>query len=255
VLPTPHGPTDAPLPESTQDATVGTGRTPDEVALLRVVEHLADVPDGEGEDVDATDDAAADDTPGDDTADEAPGDDDAPRDEAPAAAVDEPAAPEPVPAPAVAVEEVGPVAAALSDTRHRIDELNPTERIFLAQQRALIVGLCPDPGDAEAVGALFDRVRQQWIDAEDRPDPRPLADAFGVALGDLVCAQAPDLTWATCSDRYGTEIVLARVDPEVLVYPIAAVGQYWETAAPGWFLTHLASVVHGVVPDLAPTDA
>jgi hypothetical protein len=144
--------------------------------------------------------------------------------------------------------EVGPVAAALSDTRHTIDGLNPAELLFLAQQRALVAGLCDDPGDATAVGALFDRVREQWAQAEDRPDPRSLADAFGVALGDLVRAQAPALDWAVCSDRYGTEIVLAQRTPEVLVYPIAAVAQYWESAAQGWFVRHLADVVHGVVP-------
>ena len=145
-------------------------------------------------------------------------------------------------------DEVGPVAAALSDTRHTIDGLNPAELLFLAQQRALVAGLCDDPGDATAVGALFDRVREQWAQAEDRPDPRSLADAFGVALGDLVRAQAPALDWAVCSDRYGTEIVLAQRTPEVLVYPIAAVAQYWESAAQGWFVRHLADVVHSVVP-------
>ncbi|MFC0644338.1 DUF3806 domain-containing protein [Cellulomonas phragmiteti] len=289
MLPTPHGPTDAPLPVSTGDATVDTGRTPDEVALLRVVEHLAEVPDGDPEDTvdddaahagdDATPDAeTVDPTPEDeagepDDADDEPADqaddaDDAPADEPADQAEDEPAdqaddqaddvaadqaataaAP---PAPAV---EVGPVAAALSDTRHRIDELNAAERLFLAQQRALVGELCPDPSDAEAVGALFDRVREAWVQSPDRPDLQPLADAFGVALGDLVCAQAPDLGWATCSDRFGTEIVLAREDPEVLVYPIAAVAQHWLDASPGWLVRHLATVVHGVSPEPAASDA
>ena len=110
-----------------------------------------------------------------------------------------------------------------------------------------VAELCEDPSDAEAVSALFDRVREQWTQAEDKPDLQPLADAFGIALGDLVCADAEDLGWATCSDRYGTEIVLAREDPEVLVYPVAAVLQNWPYAGPGWFLRHLRTVVRGVV--------
>ncbi|MBO3089925.1 DUF3806 domain-containing protein [Cellulomonas dongxiuzhuiae] len=237
MLPTPHGPTDVPLPAGAGDATVDKGRAPDEVALLRVVEHLADVPDGAAADGEPVSDEATQD-PADDTAGD-PADDTA----------DNPA---PDPAPTAAYE-IGPVAAALSDTRHRIDELNAPERLFLAQQRALVAGLCADPSDAALVGALFDRVREQWQQADDRPDPRPLADVFGIALGDLVCAQAEDLGWATCSDRHGTEIVLAREDPEILVYPVAAVAQHWDEASPGWFQRHLATVVHGVLQDRAPT--
>lgn len=306
MLPTPHGPTDVPLPAGTGDATVDTGRTPDEVALLRVVEHLADVPDGEddagtdtvaethdattaddaGTDEAGTDDAGTDDAvpgavddeagtaqetapddvaadvlPADDAAADAAPADDAPADDAPTDPEDAaPGATAAAPGPADAPEpppvfEVGPVAAALSDTRHRIDELNPPEQLFLAQQRALVAGLCDDPSDAALVGALFDRVRAQWIEAEDRPDARPLADAFGIALGDLVCAQARDLRWATFSDRFGTEIVLASENPAVVVYPIAAVAQHWQDAAPGWFLRHLATVLQGVAAEAVTADA
>lgn len=276
MLPTPHGPTDAPLPGRTGDTTVDTGRTPDEGALLRVVEHLAEVPDGDPDDAaparetdapgdappDAADDQAAatdDEVETDDetgveveTDDEVEADDEAETgvDVEAETAPDQPAAQTPPGAEHDDVvapdDEVGPVAAALSDTRHRIDELNAAERLFLGQQRALVGELCHDPGDVDGVSALFDRVRAQWLAADDRPDLRPLAEAFGVALGDLVCADAPDLGWATCTDRYGTEIVLAREDPEVLVYPVAAVAQHWHDAAPGWFATHVATVVQGV---------
>ncbi|MCC2336287.1 DUF3806 domain-containing protein [Cellulomonas wangsupingiae] len=291
MLPTPHGPAGPPAPRPTpaEQATpvpdevtdhVLSGRTPDAVALLRVVEHLADAPaidpttggtspadDSAADDSTAVDtdaDSTADDTSADSTADDtvadSTADDTAPPVAAPAPAALGPTALEPpasaplAPAP-LATDVVGPVAAALSDTRHTVDELNAPERVFLAQQRALIGELCPDPADADAVGALFDRVREQWTQAEDRPDPRPLAEAFGVALGDLVRAGAPDLAWATCSDRYGVEIVLARQDPEVLVYPIASVGQSWSTAAPGWFVAHLAHILRGVTTEPTPADA
>ena len=284
MLPTPHGPADTPAPRPTpagqttpvpDEVTdhVLSGRTPDAVALLRVVEHLADAPDdpttgGTVPADDAADDSTAVDTVADGTADDTADvattgtatTDSTPEDDAHPVASPEPHAGDPHatepphPAP-TAGDVVGPVAAALSDTRHTVDELNAPERVFLAQQRALIGELCPDPADADAVGALFDRVREQWTQAEDRPDPRPLAEAFGVALGDLVCAGAPDLGWATCSDRYGVEIVLARQHPEVLVYPIASVGQSWSTAAPGWFVAHLAHILRGVTTQPTPADA
>lgn len=270
MLPTPHGPTDAPLPAEAADDTVDEGRTPDEVALLRVVEHLADVPDDEASDDEAPDDEVSDDEVSEDhasddeadgadaDADEPPADDgasevaDDAQDDAPPP--DEPADVTPAAPAAPPVYEPGPVATALSDTRHRIDELNAAERLFLGQQRALVAGLCPDPSDAALVSALFDRVREQWTQADDRPDVRPLADVFGVALGDLVCAEADDLGWATCADRYGTEIVLAREEPEVLVYPVAAVAQAWHDATPGWFLRHLATVVKGLTQAPAGVD-
>ncbi len=266
MLPTPHGPTDQPLAQGAGVPPVADGRTPDEGALARVVEHLAD----DSEDDDPADAAAAPPT-------EAGAGPQAQRtDEVPDEHTDAPVADEQTDAPVTdehdepstdgtgavhdepaADEHVGPVAAALSDTRHTIDELNAPERVFLAQQRLLIGELCPDPLDAAAVGALFDRVRAQWAQApvQDRPDPRTLADALGVALGDLVCERATDLGWAVCSDRYGTEIVLAREDPEVLVYPIAAVAQSWESAAEGWFVEHLQNVVRGVAPSLSSADA
>ncbi|WP_309135566.1 DUF3806 domain-containing protein [Cellulomonas sp.] len=138
-----------------------------------------------------------------------------------------------------------------ADLGHTVDELNPAERIWLAQQRALVADLCDDPTDAAAVAALFDRVRTQWAQAAERPDHRPLADAFGVALGDLVVARAPAMRWAAVSDRFGTEIVLAHGQPEVLVYPLASVAQYWEDARPGWFaeqVERLVQTVRGALP-------
>ncbi|MFS0704838.1 DUF3806 domain-containing protein [Cellulomonas sp. 179-A 9B4 NHS] len=149
------------------------------------------------------------------------------------------------------VAEPEPTPTSAPADRHTVDELNPAERIWLAQQRALLADLCDDPTDAAAVAALFDRVRAQWADATERPDPRPLADAFGVALGDLVVAHAPALRWAAASDRFGTEIVLAHGTPEVLVYPLASVGQYWEDARPGWFAGQVERLTQTVRAALA----
>ncbi|QCB94643.1 DUF3806 domain-containing protein [Cellulomonas shaoxiangyii] len=156
----------------------------------------------------------------------------------------DPVTAEPVTAePATAAPATAP---APSDLGHTVDDLNPAERIWLAQQRTLLADLCDDPADAAAVAALFDRVRTQWSEAAERPDHRPLADAFGVALGDLVVAQAPALRWAAASDRYGTEIVLAHDAPQVLVYPLASVGQYWEDARPGWFAAQVERLTQTV---------
>ncbi len=171
-----------------------------------------------------------------------------------APAVEAPAVPEIAPVPellAAPVTTSADAPAPAAADRHTVDELNPAERIWLAQQRALVADLCDDPTDAAAVATLFDRVRTQWAEAAERPDPRPLADAFGVALGDLVVAQAPALRWAAASDRFGTEIVLAHATPEVLVYPLASVSQYWEDARPGWFAGQVERLTQTVRAALA----
>lgn len=283
VLPTPHGPADSPLPDADPPAEVladveaallddeddadeapivpvwparpggpndASGAAAD-AALTPVVPIvpavLADARGtgtGGGADdasVPAADEVAVEPAAGDQAADEQ-------------AAV-EPAAGEAAPAAQVTVAQVAveaaPAAPAATATGHTVDELNPAERIWLAQQRALVADLCDDPADAAAVAALFDRVRAQWAEAAERPDPRPLADAFGVALGDLVAGQAPALRWAAASDRYGTEIVLAHSTPEVLVYPLASVGQYWEDARPGWFADQVERLTQTVRAALA----
>ena len=58
--------------------------------------------------------------------------------------------------------------------------------------------------------------------------------------------------FAMFSDRFGTEIVLAREEPEGVVYPIAAVAQHWPDATPGWFLRHLTTVLQGLAPGPRP---
>lgn len=133
-----------------------------------------------------------------------------------------------------------------------VEPLNAAEQVWLAQQRTLLHDLCDAPLDADAVAALFDRVHAQWSAADDRPDPEPLGKAFGVAMGDLIAAHLPALRWCVRSDQYGTDIVLVHDEPEVVVYPLAAVTQQWESAAPGWFAAHLERVERGVRDVLAP---
>ena len=279
AVPSPHAPTDPPL--TPQDAALDD-RAPDAASLERVARSLAavpvdapprtddpqddDVPDDPqdgadpepDDDVEPDDDAQPDDDAGHDGAPAADGTSSADDDEDPAApADDKPAADDAAPdaAPGTADDDApGPVATALADTHHTVEDLNDAERVFLAQQRALVAELCPDPQDPAAVGALFDRVRTQWAQATDRPDPRGPVEAFGVALGDLVAARLPELSWGVCTDRFGTEMVLVRRDPEVLVYPVAAVAQAWEDARGGWFVTHLEAVVRGVAPVTVSDD-
>lgn len=212
VVPRPHGPVDG---EVLPDGDPGAAPSDEDADAPR------DGTDVDGTDIDGTD---VDSTDAESTEPSAP------------------TAPE-------AAHDAEPVA---SPDWRTVEPLNAAEQVWLAQQRTLLHDLCDAPLDADAVAALFDRVHAQWSSADDRPDPEPLGKAFGVAMGDLIASHLPGLRWCVRSDQYGTDIVLVHDEPEVVVYPLAAVTQQWESAAPGWFAAHLERVERGVRDVLAP---
>jgi len=121
--------------------------------------------------------------------------------------------------------------------------LNDTERVWSAQHRALIAELCDGDVDAWTVGELFDRVHGTWLASDERPDPRPLVQAFGVALGDLVVRQVPALGWVSYRDDDDTELALASDDHPLVVFPLSSVDEHWGDVEAGWFSGHVHAVV------------
>ena len=120
-----------------------------------------------------------------------------------------------------------------------IEPLNAAEIVWTAQHRELLSDLCDGYLDARTVGALFDRVQATWIASEDRPDPDPLVNAFGVALGDLVAQRQSGLTWCVYRDSAGTELVLAPPGHSLVIFPVAAVAARWGSAPRGWFAPYV----------------
>lgn len=118
--------------------------------------------------------------------------------------------------------------------------LNAAELVWTAQQRALVEELCDGSPDAQAVAELFDRVQSTWLTSADRPDPEPLVNAFGVALGDLLVQRVPGLAWASLTDASGSRLVLVHPTTDLLMFPIASVREQWGTAPDRW----VAATVH-----------
>ncbi|WP_273652427.1 DUF3806 domain-containing protein [Cellulomonas fimi] len=114
--------------------------------------------------------------------------------------------------------------------------LNAAELVWTAQQRALVEELCDGSLDAKAVGDLFDRVQATWRASEDRPDPEPLVNAFGVALGDLLVQRVPGLAWASHTDASGTRLALTHPTGGLLLLPITTVADEWGSAPERWFV-------------------
>ncbi len=130
----------------------------------------------------------------------------------------------------------GPAGAEHVDAEPVLASLNAAELVWTAQQRALVEELCDGSLDAQAVGDLFDRVQATWRATDDRPDPEPLVNAFGVALGDLLVQRVPGLAWASRTDGSGTQLVLTHPTGGLLLFPITAVGDEWGAAPERWFV-------------------
>ena len=120
-----------------------------------------------------------------------------------------------------------------------VEELNAAERLWMAQQRELLLELCDAVVDGPTVGRLFDRVHGAWRATPRPADPDPLVNVFGVALGDLVAQQVPGLTWTVYRDDVGTELVLAHETHPLVLFPVAVVAERWGDAEPGWFAAYV----------------
>ena len=125
-----------------------------------------------------------------------------------------------------------------------IAEMNQAERDWIASLTAPLAGVAADP---QQLSDHFEAQRAAWFalpDAE-RPDPHPLINATGAALGDLLAAGL-GLRWVVATDEYGTEAAVYREANEVLLYPMNLVAKRW-TPEP----CSLAQVIAGVYEALA----
>lgn len=110
--------------------------------------------------------------------------------------------------------------------------LDAAQQAWTTLQRELVAELC-DGVDEHSVGALFDQVHAAWACLPERPDPTPLTDAFGVALGDLLVWHVGSLHW--CARRADGELVVADRAVTHVVAPVPLVAEAWPDAGPGWF--------------------
>lgn len=140
------------------------------------------------------------------------------------------------------------------DTRSvQVEPLNPAELVWAAQHREIITGLCSGTVDTQTLGDLFDRVQAIWLqsDERDRTDPEPLVHAFGVTLGDLVAQRVPGLVWGSARGDGSPELVLTHAEHDLVVFPVAAVGQSWGSAPVGWVAEYVTEASEGALAILA----
>ncbi|WP_218917038.1 hypothetical protein [Cellulomonas massiliensis] len=126
--------------------------------------------------------------------------------------------------------------------------LDAAQQAWTALQRELVAELC-DGVDEHAVGTLFDQVHAAWDGLEDRPDPAPLTDAFGVALGDLLVWHVGSLHW--CARAADGELVVADRAAAYVVAPLPLVVAAWPDARPGWFTARVRLLRADALAELA----
>ncbi len=133
----------------------------------------------------------------------------------------------------------------------RVEPLNPAELVWAAQHREIITGLCAGTVDTQSLGDLFDRVQAIWVQSQDRTDPESLVHAFGVSLGDLVAHRVPGLVWGSAHADGTSELVLTHPEHDVVVFPVAAVGEAWGSAPLGWVQDYVHRTSGDTLAELA----
>jgi hypothetical protein len=85
----------------------------------------------------------------------------------------------------------------------------------------------------EASPAQIDELYAGWFEEwtakpeEDREDPNPMINAFGLAFGQVLVDEL-GLDWAVVTDKYGTEIAVHGQPGDLLVFPPNLVAKRFE---------------------------
>ena len=104
----------------------------------------------------------------------------------------------------------------------------------------------------EASPAQIDELYAGWFEEwtakpeEDRDDPNPMINAFGLAFGQVLVDEL-GLDWAVVTDKYGTEIAVHGQPGDLLVFPPNLVAKRFERGE-----THfLEPIYHGIAEQVA----
>lgn len=127
-----------------------------------------------------------------------------------------------------------------------VDNFSESETEWVAQ---LIAALPPDvvAGGAKSVSAYFVKEREAWttLPDDERPDPNPLINAVGAAIGNELVHEL-GLKWVVASDESGTEAALFGQPGEVLLYPMNAVAKRWTGDSSGSLEAYYKGVIKQV---------
>lgn len=83
-------------------------------------------------------------------------------------------------------------------------------------------------GTPQELSDYFSFAQADWHDTpeSERPDPSPMINAFGAAVG-VMLADETGLAWKVGTDDEGTDLALCDASYDFVVWPINAVAKRW----------------------------
>jgi hypothetical protein len=123
------------------------------------------------------------------------------------------------------------------------DDLSHAETAWLQQQRDAARTLGEQAGLAGDPIAVCDGLIRCWHAASSRPDPNPIVNAAGVAVGDVL-AREFGLEWKIITDSFGTDMGLWRARGSIILAPTSSVAKRFADGKDG-FLPALLEDLRG----------
>ena len=116
-----------------------------------------------------------------------------------------------------------------TDGAPRFTDPNPFQLVWMEELRELLRVPGVDLTVPEHVERLFVDWCCRWhaTPPAERWNPMPSLSALGVAVGDLVRAQRPDLRWRVVADCHPTTLVLADAQDRAVASPVTDIATWW----------------------------
>ena len=112
-----------------------------------------------------------------------------------------------------------------SGTGRRIEPLSEKDMERLQQQRDWVIGHFEDAGDYGSVAGKL-RVIQTILDNGwiEKTETWKL-QSLGVAFGDALVQEVPELFWVACDDECGRDPALRWLETTILAFPLTAISR------------------------------
>ncbi len=140
------------------------------------------------------------------------------------------------------VTEVADTAVFLDDASPRLVAPNPAQLMWMEELREFLRAPHVRLDDVQHVMSVYLDYCTRWHAQREpqRWNPNTTINALGVALGDLVRGQRPDLRWAAVEDSIPTALALVTEDGEPVVSPLDDVAYCWMNRELTWMADYVA---------------
>ena len=138
------------------------------------------------------------------------------------------------------------------DTAPRLVAPNPAQLMWMEELREFLRAPHVRLDDVQHVMSVYLDYCTRWHAQREpqRWNPNTTINALGVALGDLVRGQRPDLRWAVVEDSMPTALALVTESGEPVVSPLDDVAYCWMNRELTWMADYVARFAPREAADL-----